>query len=57
MNSLNEDESGAPCAACAERLLENLPGVFHSPWGTSSAAEAAAEPEASEVEHLESEEA
>ncbi|MEM8713174.1 MAG: hypothetical protein AAGG01_19695, partial [Planctomycetota bacterium] len=32
-NALNEDESGDPCPACAERLLETLPGVFHSPWG------------------------
>ncbi|MEL6907908.1 MAG: hypothetical protein AAFP22_21045, partial [Planctomycetota bacterium] len=30
--ALNEDEDGVPCAACAERLLETLPGVFHTPW-------------------------
>ncbi len=35
VHSLNEDESGAPCVACAERLLETLPGVFHSPWVTA----------------------
>ena len=33
VNALNEDESGVPCPACAERLLETLPGVFHAPWG------------------------
>ena len=32
VGSLNEDESGEPCPACAERLLETLPGVFHRPW-------------------------
>ncbi len=37
VNALNEDESGAPCPACAERLLETLPGVFHAPWGEESA--------------------
>jgi len=35
VHSLNEDESGDPCVACAERLLETLPGVFHSPWVTA----------------------
>ncbi len=33
VNALNEDENGDPCRACAERLLETLPGVFHAPWG------------------------
>jgi hypothetical protein len=23
---------GEPCTACAERLLETLPGVFHTPF-------------------------
>lgn len=23
---------GRPCSACAERLLETLPGVFHTPY-------------------------
>ena len=32
VDSLNEDEEGTPCPACAERLLETLPGVFHRPW-------------------------
>lgn len=32
VQSLNEDQTGAPCVACAERLLETLPGIFHSPW-------------------------
>lgn len=32
VDSLNEDEQGAPCPACADRLLETLPGVFHRPW-------------------------
>ena len=35
VDSLNEDEDGVPCPSCAERLLESLPGVFHSPWGTA----------------------
>ncbi len=35
VHSLNEDEAGEPCVACAERLLETLPGIFHSPWTTS----------------------
>lgn len=45
VGSLNEDEDGVPCSACAERLLETLPGVFHQPWtetaegGESSEAE------------------
>lgn len=33
---LNEDEDGKPCPACAERLLETLPGVFHQPWDRGS---------------------
>ena len=33
VDSLNEDEDGVPCPACAERLLESLPGIFHSSWG------------------------
>ena len=32
VGSLNEDEDGTPCPACAERLLETLPGIFHQPW-------------------------
>ena len=32
VGALNEDEEGVPCPACAERLLETLPGVFHTPW-------------------------
>ena len=35
VHSLNEDEAGAPSVACAERLLETLPGIFHSPWVTA----------------------
>ena len=27
VHSLNEDEVGEPCVACAERLLETLPGI------------------------------
>ena len=42
-NELNEDEDGVPCPACSERLLESLPGVFHSPWGHGIAPEEAAE--------------
>ncbi|QDV08795.1 hypothetical protein Poly30_43500 [Planctomycetes bacterium Poly30] len=37
VNALNEDEHGDPCVACAERLLETLPGVFHAPWGQEAA--------------------
>jgi hypothetical protein len=29
---LNEVEEGVPCSACAERLLEQLPPIFHTPW-------------------------
>lgn len=47
VDSLNEDEEGAPCPACAERLLETLPGVFHSPWGEPEAAEAESDVDAS----------
>ena len=32
VDSLNEDEEGVPCPACAERLFEAVPGVFHTPW-------------------------
>jgi len=32
-DQLNELEEGRNCPACAERLLETLSGVFHSPWG------------------------
>ena len=32
VDSLNEDEDGVPCPACSERLLETLPGIFHSAW-------------------------
>ena len=38
VDSLNEDDDGVPCPACAERWLETAPGVFHTPWnedGTS----------------------
>jgi len=31
-NQLNELEEGVNCPACAERLLETLQGVFHTPW-------------------------
>ncbi len=29
LNLLAEEE---PCPACAERLLESLPGIFHTPY-------------------------
>lgn len=32
VDSLNVDEEGVPCPACAQRLLETVPGVFHTPW-------------------------
>lgn len=53
VGSLNEDEDGTPCPACAERLLETLPGIFHRPWGTTEAPggdEADAELEESDAE-------
>jgi len=28
---------GRPCPACAERLLESLPGVFHTPFAAVAA--------------------
>ncbi len=31
---LNLIEDEEPCPACAERLLEALPGIFHSPFET-----------------------
>ena len=43
VNSLNEDDEGVPCPACSERLLETLPGVFHSPWGSAPAPAEASE--------------
>ncbi len=50
VHSLNEDETGEPCLACAERLLETLPGIFHSPWSTSRDAARDSEIEAEELE-------
>jgi hypothetical protein len=29
---LNEIEEGVPCTACADRLLAQLPPIFHTPW-------------------------
>ena len=29
---------GRPCPACAERLLESLPGVFHTPFAAEAEA-------------------
>lgn len=29
---LNEIEEGESCPACASRLLEGLPPIFHTPW-------------------------
>jgi hypothetical protein len=31
-HALNEIEEGVNCPACAERLLETVQGVFHTPW-------------------------
>jgi hypothetical protein len=31
-HELNEIEEGKSCPACAERLLESVQGVFHTPW-------------------------
>lgn len=36
VDQLNEDAEGVPCPACAERLLETLPGLFHEPWSDAS---------------------
>ena len=54
MNSLNEDELGEPCAACADRLLETLPGVFHRPWmeTASGGDDVDADDEASAVDEM-----
>lgn len=57
VGSLNEDENGTPCAVCAERLLETLPGIFHAPWGSASKGAEETAPEAALAERLESEEA
>lgn len=54
VHSLNEDETGHPCMACAGRLLETLPGIFHSPWTTSRGAETPSEPASEEAAELES---
>ena len=43
VGSLNEDDEGVPCPVCAERLLETLPGIFHSPWGAAPARDGAPE--------------
>jgi hypothetical protein len=31
-HELNEIEEGVNCPACAERLIESVQGVFHTPW-------------------------
>jgi len=43
LNRVGDDE---PCRACAERMLESLPGIFHAPFevvveGQDAAPEAA----------------
>lgn len=43
VDSLNEDDDGEPCNACADRLLDTLPGVFHRPWMESWPAKDGAE--------------
>ena len=48
-NQLNEIEEGVNCPACAERLLEDLPGIFHEPWSRKEDAVEASD-EAEEVE-------
>ena len=40
--TLNELGEGGNCPACAERLLETLPPIFHEPWVSPSYEEAAA---------------
>lgn len=57
VGSLNEDENGVPCPACAERLLETLPGVFHAPWVATGATAEVEGRDGSAPEPLESEEA
>lgn len=39
---------GEPCPACAQRLLESVPGIFHAPYET--VAEAVESREADEAE-------
>jgi hypothetical protein len=29
---LNRLPSGKPCKACADRVLDAQPGIFHAPW-------------------------
>ena len=57
VGSLNEDEDGVPGPACAERLLETLPGVFHAPWVETDATVGEGEVDVSVAESPESEEA
>lgn len=50
-HELNQIEEGVNCPACAERLLETVLGVFHSPWAdplTVHGPEAEAAPERAE---------
>jgi len=54
-HELNEIEEGVNCPACAERLLETVLGVFHTPWadpltgdGASHGVGAETEPEHAE---------
>jgi hypothetical protein len=46
---LNEMPEGGNCPACAERLLETLPPIFHSPFEAPD--EAAVPEEHGEYEH------
>ncbi len=43
-DELNEIEEGINCPSCAERMMESLPGIFHTPWVTPD--QAARAPEA-----------
>lgn len=33
--ALRSTPEGVPCRACADRLLDAVPGIFHTPWPTS----------------------
>lgn len=33
---LNRIGGQEPCRACAERMLETLPGIFHAPYETAA---------------------
>lgn len=42
-----------PCRACAERMLETLPGIFHAPYEANVATEDGVRPEVGQVGQVE----